>query len=155
MDLVLIRLARYIEGKKTVKAKKTDKIPMIEIRRDLIDVASNHRPDLSWKFKDALGHLHRWYNGETLAIRYSASNTYHVPSVEWIVTGTAYYPDGTPYEIGYHQCRTCKEKIHPGYTSDRTSQYIAGESRFFVDGREVSKEELNEIMKLYGKDTDS
>lgn len=125
--------------------------PTIEIKRDLIDVTSNHRPDLSWIFVDKSGHYHRWYNGETLATQYRQQISYSIPSIEWIKTGTDFYPDGSEFEVGYNRCKLCHEEVNPGYTSDRTTQYITGLTHYYVDGKEVSEKEVEAIMRSYGE----
>lgn len=127
----------------------TNKEPIIEFERELIDVTSNHRPDLNWIFFDSSGHCHQWHNGQILAVKYSPAGFYHVPSIKWVKTGVDYYPDGSEYEVGYYACIDCGEEITPGYTADTTTQYITGVTRYYVDGKEVKKEELEAIMKSY------
>lgn len=129
------------------------KPPNIEMQRDLIDVTSNHRPDLSWIFIDNAGHYHQWFDGETLAVQYRPQVSYHIPSIEWIKTGVDFYPDGTEFEIGYNRCKLCREEVNPGYTSDTIPQYISGLTHYYVDGKEVSQDELETIMRLYYKES--
>ncbi len=112
-----------------------------EAYRDAIDVTSNHRPDLNWKFTDSLGHVHRWFVGEEPAVAYHPQPNYHVPTIKWVKTGTSVYPDGSEYEIGYHVCLECGDVVRPGYTADTTSQYVPGLTHYLIDGVEVSFEE--------------
>lgn len=125
-----------------------DKGLVFEIHRDLIDVTSDHRPNLNWIFVDKAGHYHQWYDGETLATTYRPQTPYHIPSIEWIKTGNAFYPDGSEYDIGYHRCKQCKQPVEPGYTADTVTQYIPGMVHFYIDGREVSELEFKEAENL-------
>jgi hypothetical protein len=54
----------------------------LSMQRDSIDVTSNHRPDISWKFVDSAGHEHRWFVSKNrVAVAYHPQAKYRVPSV--------------------------------------------------------------------------
>lgn len=115
---------------------------VLEAYRDMIDVTSNHRPDIFWVFTDDAKHVHRWCTNGKPVEGYNPSETYSIPSVEWVKDGVNYYPDGSEYEIGHYECKLCRETIDPGYTADRVTQYVPGLTHYLVNGHHVSEEEF-------------
>lgn len=114
----------------------------LEMRRDLINVSSNHRPDENWKFTDSQGHIHHWVDENGITGKYRPERHYSVPTAKWIVDGIEYFPDGSPYEVGHYECLECGETIEPRYKTDTVDQYITGMTHYYIDGREVSEEEF-------------
>lgn len=118
----------------------------LEVYRDLIDVTSNHRPDIDWEFIDSHGHIHKWSDSNGIATQYDPKSKYLVLSVKWKTTGTGYYEDGSEYDIGHYECTKCGDIVKPGYTTDKTTQYITGLTHYLVDGRHVSEQEFMSVL---------
>jgi hypothetical protein len=115
-----------------------------------LEVSMMRRPDTSWRFTDAAGHVHAWYARGKPAESYSPTVKLDLPTLRWVVTGTGYYPDGESYDIGHHECVLCGERVEPMHTSDTTRQYIPGLSFFAVDGHAVSEDEFKRIATEAG-----
>lgn len=121
--------------------------------RDCIDVTSNHRPDVSWRFVDSAGHEHRWYVSRGRpAVAYHPQAKYSVPSVKWAKTGIGYYEDGTEYETGIYRCKKCGEDVTPGYTADQTEVYIVGMTHYYLRDKEISKSEAIRFVSVFHPD---
>lgn len=120
----------------------------LRIEANPIEVTSMHRPDTNWEYVDEQGHRHCWYveGKEEPAGVYDAGNSYYTPTLRWVKEGTEYYPDGSPYEVGHHECVDCGEEVEKKYTSDTHPQYIQGPKRFYIDDRGVDKEEFEEMV---------
>lgn len=116
---------------------------VLECHRDMIDVTSNHRPDIAWIFTDSNGHVHRWYDdNDKPSTVYRPIVSYSVPSIKWVKDGIGYYPDGSEYEIGHYECILCGETVDPGYTADTVTQYVPGLTHYLVNGQAVSRDEF-------------
>jgi hypothetical protein len=120
---------------------------------DLIDVTSLHRMDPAWRFVDAAGHVHVWYDAETNqpATKYDPTCRYVVPTIEWVIDGYDYEDgddEGVPY--GHHECSECRERVVPGYRPDDHVQQIAGLMHYLVDGHHVSKSEFYAAARAAG-----
>lgn len=126
-------------------------MPLFECGADPIEVSGLHRPDISWHVVDKKGHRHRWYVGGKIARHYDPLAHYKTPTLKWKRTGTGYYDDGEPYELGHHECRKCGQQVEPGYTADVTAQYIAGLKWFKIDGVEVTQAEFQKRYKAAQK----
>jgi len=72
-----------------------------------IDVTCLHRPDPAWRYVDARGHEHRWYDGDRPALTYRPSGQYHVPTLTQIVDveGTDEYP-----AVVHYECTACLDR---------------------------------------------
>lgn len=121
----------------------------LSITRDSIDVTSNHRPDISWKFVDSAGHEHRWFVDKRPAVAYHPQAKYTVPSVKWVKTGIGYYEDNTKYDVGVYKCKKCREEVTPGYTADQMEVYIAGMIHYHLRDREISKSEAVRFVSVF------
>jgi len=117
------------------------------VERDLLEVTSLHRPDPTWQYTDAAGHVHQWHTGRIVATSYRPDVHYHIPTLVLIVDvpATEEYPAAT-----HHECRQCGETIEPGYRADDHTQYIGGTMRYYVDDRPVQKSEFIEWAKRVG-----
>lgn len=116
---------------------------IFEMRRDMIDVTSMHRPDTSWRFVDAIGHEHRWHVDGKPAVSYNPSARYDTPTLVWVKDGEEYWEDDDePHAVGHLECRQCGERIEPRYTADSTTQHIAGLAHYRINGESVSREEF-------------
>lgn len=120
---------------------------VFEAYRDLLEVTSLHRPDTSWAFNDAAGHLHRWCVNGVPADSYDPSAHYGVPSIVWILDGVDYDEDGEPHEIGHEECRECGESIFPRFKADDTQHYVAGLLHCRIDGMSVTPEEFEHQLR--------
>lgn len=124
----------------------------LSMTRDQINVTSNHRPNIAWKFVDSAGHEHRWFVGDgdelRSAIAYHPQASYTVPSIEWIKTGIGLYEDGSEYDTGIYVCKECREEVTPGYTADHIEQYIPGMTHYYLDGKEISKNEATRLLSI-------
>ena len=71
-----------------------------------IEVTSLNRPDTAWRFIDANGHEHRWFDGDTPATSDSPMRKYTLPTLVRIVDaeGTDEYP-----EVAHYECRACRK----------------------------------------------
>lgn len=128
---------------------------ILEMQRTMMEVTSISRPDIDWRYADPSGHQHAWHVvGETLpAENYNASKCYIVPSVEFIKTGESCFEDSdVPYSIGELRCKQCAAVVVPGQCPDDTQQFIEGITYYRIDGRGVSKEEFQRVMKLVRED---
>ena len=107
--------------------------------RDMINVTSINRPDPSWRFTDANGHLHQWYVNGQPATEYRLIGTYTVPTVYWIVDvpATDEYP-----EMGHHECILCNQRVRPGSCADAYEQFIPGMRYYYIDDMPVSEQEF-------------
>src|SRR5688572_15765910 len=127
---------------------------MFEAGSELIDVTSSHRTDTSWRFTDAAGHIHQWWDkgdGKP-AGAYNPNNKYYIPSVEVVSDGKGYWEDGDEYEKWHYECKECRQHITPGYTADTTKQYISGLRWFKIDGQYVTPEEFKRrFEEIHGK----
>lgn len=104
---------------------------------DIIDVSVLSSPDEHWTHVDTHGHEHYWtWAGERGV--YKNNVTAERPTLKWKRTGTGYYDDGTPYEIGDWRCRKCREIVYPA-TKPR-QEYMAGLRSYHVDGVSVSED---------------
>jgi len=116
--------------------------PTFRMERSLIEATSLHRPDPSWIFTDAEGHVHQWFTEGKPAIGYSAIQSYSVPTTVWEKTGEEFYEDDDePHDVGHYICRICKQEIQHGFCADTNTQYVPGITRFYIDDVSVSKEE--------------
>lgn len=123
-----------------------------EVWCDMVEATSSHRPDESWRFKDPSGHEHSWYDGDVPAKSYSPRRKYSTPTLRWVKDGVGYYPDGTEYEIGHHECVQCGVHIEPRFTSDTCTQYVPGLRHCTIDGRPVTEDEFKrEFVAAGGK----
>lgn len=107
---------------------------------DPIEVTGLHRPDPGWRHTDKKHHVHRWYVGDTPAkSEYDPMLSYTLPTLIWVVDveETEEYP-----EEGHLECRSCRERVEPRYTADDYRRYTPGLQHFYIDDREVSKEEF-------------
>lgn len=121
------------------------------LERELVDVTSNHRPDPTWRFTDAAGHLHQWYLGDEPASGYTPMSRYHVPTVERVDDPPVWCGDCMEeHHTSHWECRQCREHITLGFTADTTTQYISGLASYAVDGQRVSKEEFKRLLKEAG-----
>jgi hypothetical protein len=110
---------------------------------DQFEVTSMHRPNTSWRFTDAHGHEHRWHvtGDEHPATRYLPTETYDVPTLEWVKTGEEWIEDAEePFEVGSYFCKVCGEEVDKGFTADDTRQFIPGMRHYTIDGESVSAE---------------
>lgn len=114
---------------------------------DLIEVTSQHRPDLTWRHVDADGHEHRWHRDGVPAVDYRPEDQYDVPTVRWVHDGYRYDEDGEECEVGHLACRECDETIKPRYRADDTKQYIPGLCWCRINGQSVSRDEFRERLK--------
>ncbi len=116
---------------------------VFEMERDMIDVTSMHRPDISMVVIDDHGHFHPWCTPDGQpATGYNPRVQYNIPSLRWVKTGVEYYDDGEPYDVGEWRCRQCKAVVVPPYTADSTVHYVAGLAHYRINDVEVSKEEF-------------
>jgi hypothetical protein len=121
---------------------------VFEFERDLIDVSMARRPDPSWRYVDAQGHVHNWYVNGKPAESYSPSASYETPTLTWVKTGEEWYEDDDePHDIGHLQCSLCGEPVQPRYCSDTTKQYIHGLAHYRINGEHVSQEEFERRAK--------
>jgi hypothetical protein len=112
-------------------------------RRDLVDVTSNHRPNVGRIITDQAGHAHPWCGSDGQpAASYSPSAQYNIPSLMWVKDGEECWPDDDePHEVGHHECRMCGERVEPPFTADTWQMHIAGMRHCYVNGTEVTREE--------------
>lgn len=120
-----------------------------EIRRDQIDVTSNHRPNIGWIYVDPARHIHRWYQQDMLepATKYDPDKAYFVPTVEFVEDVPA--TDEEP-AIGHYECSQCRARVIPGYTADMYRQFTAGMRHLFIDGEEVTRDQFLEFAQQHG-----
>ena len=118
---------------------------LFEVRCDLLDVTSNHRPNTAWRTVDAKHHAHQWYNGGQPARSYSPTVKYITPTLVWVKDGEEYWEDDDqPHEVGHLECDQCGERVSPGYTADTLTQHIAGMRHYTVNGKHVTEEEFKQ-----------
>lgn len=117
---------------------------------DEVEVTSNHRPDPSWRYIDAAGHVHGWYmvgpNGElTLASSYDQQARYDLPSVRLVVEieSDDYHP-----AVSHHECLQCGEHVAIGYTADTYRVFVPGLKHYTIDGAHVSEEEFKREVDI-------
>ena len=115
------------------------------MKREMVDVTSNHRPDTAWVHVDPAGHEHRWYTAAAVgdpivAARYSPLDRYVVQSLRWVKDGDEYWDgDDEPHEIGHLECKQCGSHVTPRYRADDTRQMMPGLTEYQVDGVTVDK----------------
>lgn len=112
---------------------------------DKIDVTRMSRPDTSWHFVDAAGHEHRWYHNGEPAKAYDPMHRHDLPTLERVLDPPMIDEedlDTDDYQRSHLECRICREHIRPGYTSDAYRTYIAGLTRYSINGASVSHEEF-------------
>lgn len=132
------------------------------MEHDMIDVTSMRRPDVGWKFVDAQGHEHRWYeedgpNGDRIsATFYHPGRSYVLPTLVVVHDGVEAFDDGDDcfdeFHISHYECAQCGEHVNPGTCADDRQQYIPGILRCYVDGRSVAPEEMKRLMREAGLD---
>jgi hypothetical protein len=72
---------------------------------ELLDVTSLSRPDITWRYVDAMGHWHQWYADGNPAESYSPLRTYDVPTLTCIVDVEG---DDEHPAISHYECRECR-----------------------------------------------
>lgn len=113
-----------------------------EFEREVIDVTSSHRLDVSWVYIDAAQHEHRWYVDGKPADAYNPSLNYDTPTLKWVHDGWGHYPDGERYERAHTECSDCGEHIEARYSYDSYVQRIPGLATYKINGQVVSKDEF-------------
>ena len=116
-----------------------------EMRREMVDVTSLHRPDPSWRETDASGHIHEWYTEGRQANDYRPDQAYTLPTLRWIeeVPATDDYP-----AIGHYECVQCGLRVGPPqFTADVHHQHIPGLLTCLINGERVTPEEFQERWK--------
>lgn len=118
-----------------------------EMSCDTIDVTSLHRPDPRWRFVDANGHEHRWFDGVTPATAYSPTAKFSTPTLRSIFDYWEYFDDGERIAVSHYECAdpACADlgaHITPGYTADSTTQLIAGLRHYRINGVSVPEDEF-------------
>ena len=120
-----------------------------EMRRDVIDVTSCHRADISWIYVDPARHIHRWFEQDALepATKYDPDKAYFVPTVTFVedVAATEEEP-----AIGHYECTQCRARVIPGYTADVYRVFKAGMRHWLVDGEEVSPKDFLAAVGRWG-----
>jgi len=121
---------------------------VVTIKRDVIQVPAVTEPDPGWRYVDKAGHEHRW------AVRYGDGE---IPTCNVHVEQIGYYPDGEPrYQVRYF-CKECGEEIFPRVVPCVFPHYVPGPVHYFINGREVSKEEAEtaiEKIRKMGREED-
>jgi hypothetical protein len=118
-----------------------------EITREMIDVTSLSRPDTSWRFVDAAGHVHQWFVGDRPAERYDPSASYVLPTLHAVETGRWFDEEGEEHVDEEYRCVQCEAVVVPRTRADDTQMFIPGMARCFIDGVRVTKEEFDAAVK--------
>lgn len=116
---------------------------------EMMEVTLLRRPDEAWSHRDAQGHEHYWtFDGERG--RYRPDAKAELPTLEWVRTGTYFYPDGESYDVGEYRCRQCGEVVTPRRRADDTRQFVPGIRHYLLDGVSVPEAEFMAAAKEAG-----
>ncbi len=110
----------------------------IEIRNDIVELTSMYSPDMSWVYKDKMGHTHRWTK--------TGPANFDVTSCKYKKV-TMYDSDiDAEYDSYVRVCKYCGEEITPRYSPNIYREFIVGMQHFYVDGVETTKEEAEKAI---------
>lgn len=112
---------------------------MIDVEK--LEVTSLSRTDTNWVQVDRCGHVHMYFPPDK---PYNPSQRYTLPTLV-AVHECAFWDDGEPYTRTHYECAICRERVHPGTTSDEYRQYIPLKT-FSVDGAVVSEYEFYDAI---------
>lgn len=121
---------------------------VFETTCDLIDVTSNSRPDVGWRYVDPAGHEHRWHvrdreSGDLVPARtYNPSWRYEVPTVREVIYAEGIDEDGYDRTDSHLECLQCGAHVRPGTCADAYQQHIPGLRRHFINGEPVTPDEF-------------
>lgn len=117
-------------------------MPTLTVAVDQIDVTClpHNVADPAWITRDAEGHVHGMIDGE-------------YPTLKRKHKTVRYMEDGYPEEHTEHWyvCRRCKARVVPGTMAGPSGpQFIPGMTHYYIDEREVTKEEAEAFAVAQG-----
>ena len=103
----------------------------LERHTDMVEVTSLEEPDMTWRYTDRNGHVHKW------------EFSHDIPTIRLVVDAeeTDEYP-----ALVHYECCKCQEYITPGMRSVSTKRYIPGTAYYTIDGEAALKEEFDALM---------
>lgn len=124
---------------------------VFRIETSLFEVTSLRRPDTGWRFTDAQGHEHRWFEDGQQADGYNPSAKHSTPTLKWVKTGEEYYDgDDEPHDVGHLECIQCGQRVDPKYTADTNRQYAKGLAYCYINDQCVPSEEFERRAREAG-----
>ena len=112
---------------------------ILEYRVELVDITSNHVPDLNWKAVCPNGHILRWQPGPK-----HKDLDATIPSMRYVQDGTYFCSEcADEHAYGHWECAECGAQTpEPRYTADAYRRYAPGLKTYLINGQAVSPQEF-------------
>lgn len=96
----------------------------MSVKPDLFEVTTWQRPNETWQFKDAAGHIHQWEWTSRKRV-YNPMERATLPTCTKIDDPPEFI-DGDEVACYHYACNLCGERLLPGYCADTQRMFVRG-----------------------------